>query len=235
MRRLLPWTAVAAAVTAVGGASWHIVALTRIFIGQLAYPVQAEGLEGLVMYTASRLLHHQTLYHAPGKGFIPQTHPPLHAAVLAGVGWIFGLDYTVARGVSVAFFAISCIAIGDVVRRQFRHRRWGIVFAIVAVGMAASSAPTVAFRYDLVHDDTMALGLSVLAGWLATSESLTWRRILCLGVILTAMGFTRVIDDNYFCRSATITSAGRCARPEGSSDPRIPMGSRWSPTSRSGC
>ena len=35
-----------------------------------------------------------------------------------------------------------------------------------------------------------------------------------------------VIDDNYFCRAATITLAGRRARPEGTSDPSVPLRDR---------
>ncbi|MGH2927766.1 MAG: transposase, partial [Solirubrobacteraceae bacterium] len=46
--------------------------------------------------------------------------------------------------------------------------------------------------------------------------------------------YDRLIDDNYSCRAATITLAGRRARPEGTSDPWIPLRLRWSPTSRSG-
>jgi hypothetical protein len=196
MRRIIPsaavGAAVAAAVAAVGGALWHVIAVTQITVARFAYPIELEGLEGLVLYQASRLLHHQPLYHAPGQGFIPQTHPPFHAIVLAAAGWVFGLDYSTGRAVSIAFFTVACASTFHVVARQFRERLWGIVFAVVAVGWAASSSMPAAMRYDLVHDDSLALGLTLLAGAIATSESLTWRRVVCIGLVLTAMGFTRV-------------------------------------------
>ncbi len=44
-----------------------------------------------------------------------------------------------------------------------------------------------------------------------------------------------LIGDNYICRSATITFAGRAARPDGAVRGSDPNGSRCLPTRRSGC
>jgi hypothetical protein len=192
MRRALPYAWLISAATAAGAALWHIVAIARIFVADIAYPIQLEVLEGLVLYQAHRILQLEPLYHAPGHGFVPQTHPPLHTLVLAAVGRVFGLDYATGRALSVAFFAIACAVTWRVIARQFHERRWGVVFAVVAIGMAASSGPTVLGWYDLARDDSMALALTVLAGAVAASESMTWRRVVCLGIVLTAMGFTRL-------------------------------------------
>jgi hypothetical protein len=187
--RILDWTA---AVGALGASLWQIGTLARVFVGRITYPMDLEWLEGLVLYQAHRLMHHEPIYLPPGHGFLPQTHPPLHSVLLAGVGRVFGLGYTTGRAVSIAFFCVACAVAWRLLARQLEDRRWSLIFAVVAVGTAAASFPATAGWYDFVRDDSMALGLTMLAAGLAAAPTISWPRVALIAVLLVAAGYTRL-------------------------------------------
>ncbi|MBW2454096.1 MAG: hypothetical protein JRI68_06285, partial [Deltaproteobacteria bacterium] len=154
-RRNVRWTLGALLLPLVALAGWHVIQLTRTFAGRLAYPMELEWMEGGQLYHAYRLLHGLPLYGPCVDGFIPFPYPPVHSVVVAGVGAVVGLDFWVARLVSVSAFTIACAVLCREVAQTWRHgaRRWMMV--LLAAGALAGSFPYTGAWYDLVRVDSV--------------------------------------------------------------------------------
>ncbi len=144
-------------------AVWQLATLGWVIAGRLGYPLELEWLEGSQIYHAVRLLHGEVIYRRGASGFLPHPYPPLHPALTAAVGAVWGLSYTSARAVSVVCFAV---AVGTVTWRALVHwpRRARAVVALVSLGYLATTYSMVHAWYDLARVDSMALVLFVLAG-----------------------------------------------------------------------
>ncbi len=164
LRDALVW---ASAVPLGLAALWQVVQLGRAFAGRLHYPIDLEWMEGGQMLAAHRMLHGQPVYDACRDGFIPFAYPPVHAALVAAAGALFGLDYPVARGVSIAAFGLACLLLCREVQHSCGKNARGFVAAFVAFGWLAASYPASGAWYDLVRVDSTCLAFLVLGSVLA--------------------------------------------------------------------
>lgn len=169
-----------------------IVAVARIFLARLSYPVDLEWCEGGSAYMAWRLLHHLPIYTRPGDVFAPFPYPPAHTLALAAAGWLAGgLDYGPARAVSVLSFALLSVTLLVVVRRHLTPRGGGTAAGLAAVAFVACSFPDVGGWYDLIRVDTMMIALCVLAAALASEPEMGWGRTVTASLAMTAAIFTK--------------------------------------------
>jgi hypothetical protein len=195
VRRVLP---VLLAVPVVVVAVWDVAILCRMFWGQYRFPAELEWMEGGQLLHAYRLLHGQPLYGDCSDGFIPFPYPPGHPAVLAAVGWAFGLSFRVARILSITAFGLCCWLLGREVLKANASAWRGAVLALAAVAAAAVSYPVAGKWYDMARIDSVFLAL-LLGGAIAclppsysnSRRALGWWRTGLGAVLLTAAVYTK--------------------------------------------
>jgi len=143
----------AAAVAALGLANVALVAYT--IVARVRYGYDLEWMEGGMLLHAMRVRSGASLYTAPSIEFIPYLYTPLYPALVALVSPIAGgIDYPVARAVSIAGF-IAAIASGAAIVRP--HARSAVMLAPLAIAVGAYAA-TGSF-VDLARPDGLWLGL----------------------------------------------------------------------------
>jgi hypothetical protein len=170
---------------------WHLAVLAQVFALRLTYPTDAEWMEGGELYHAWRWLHGLGVYGPPTQGFTPYGYPPFHFAVLAVAGKIFGLDYGLARGISILVFLLASAVLFREAWRALGGGPRGVALGGLAVGLAAAAFPVTGGWYDLVRNDTLAMGLPVIAAGLVGDGRITVRRTLVVAALLVATVYTK--------------------------------------------
>ncbi|MBP9203089.1 MAG: hypothetical protein KBG28_03935 [Kofleriaceae bacterium] len=160
--------------------------LVSAIAGRLTYPYDLEWMEGGLLQHAYRIGEGHGIYVEPSIEFIPYLYTPLYPGLLAALGKVFGLGYTLGRVVSVlALIGIVAIAARSLVFTGHRRRRRGprgaarrgdegaarpvaLAGLIAGLGLFAAAYPYMDGWYDLVRADTLALAMItgglVLAG-----------------------------------------------------------------------
>ena len=183
---MLALEALGAVVAAVPILSWLVIVASRA-----AYPADLEWMEGGTLYQAHRLSSGQAVYAAPETGFAAFPYPPMQLFALAALGSVFGLDYATARIHSASWIVVMCA----VMFLQIRELAAPGTARRLLSGLAAASAlvcfPLVGGWFDLVRVDSMALGLSVLAAWVARVKRLSASRTIAVAGLLTAAVLTK--------------------------------------------
>jgi 4-amino-4-deoxy-L-arabinose transferase-like glycosyltransferase len=131
--------------------------LLYIFFSRLTYPGDLEWMEGGMLGHALRIAQGLTLYGEPSAEFISYLYTPLYPAVLAALGKLFGLGYGLARTVSVISFLGATFILCLAVYRQSGKRLQGVLWAIAAAGIIASSFPHTGGWHDLARNDSLYL------------------------------------------------------------------------------
>ena len=160
-----------------------LYALATVWVVRVPFPYDLEWMEGGMLAHAWRVQQGLPLYGEPGPEFIPFVYPPGFAVLLAHLGSLTELGYTLGRVLSLTGAVAAAAAIVFVVRRE--HPSWGPPIA-AAVAFLACYPGSGAF-YDLVRPDGMFIGL---LAW-AIALGLVQRRgaaeaaglVLCLAFI----------------------------------------------------
>jgi hypothetical protein len=190
--RLAKAARVAALLVAVAGGLWQLSLVARLWWGVARYPWDIEWLESSALYQAYRVMRGLPTYGPMRDGFLPLNHPPLYPAVLGYLGRVIGLDYLMARTLSLVFFAGAAALVVRAMVRRMSGRAEGWVLGILAVGAAGTGVPLIEGVYLLVREDMMAVFLCVLLAALVDGpRRLTNRRIALLAVLTTAIVYTR--------------------------------------------
>lgn len=170
----------------------HAYRLGSIMASRFDYPMDLEWMEGGLLVHADRLLRGQGVYVTPNEGFMPYPYPPLHFALLAALGWVVGLDYGLARCVSIAATLTAAALLTREVFRQFRGLPLPGVWAALALGAVAAGFPVTGGWYDIARNDALAAALSVLAAVLLSEpRELGPRRLAAAIAVLLAAVFTK--------------------------------------------
>ena len=175
-------------------ALYQIALLVTAIAGRVAYPYDLEWMEGGLLHHALRLQTGHALYAAPSIEFIPYLYTPLYPGVLAMLGGVFGLGYTLGRMISVlSLVGIAVVAATSIAARRHRHVARAPVWAGVAIalGFIAAAYPYTCAWYDLVRGDTLFLALATAgvagaATWARKDEG--WQghaRVAVIAIVLT--------------------------------------------------
>jgi hypothetical protein len=220
--------------TSIVGLAWLAIAIPALYqvmllgaaiAGRLRYPYDLEWMEGGMLHHALRLQQGHSLYAPPSIDFIPYLYTPLYPALLAALGKIFGLTYTLGRAISVISLAgIAGVAMWSIVpgqdpldhndssvRRVLGAIRVRIANPIawcgvaLAMGLFAAIYPYVEGWYDLVRADTLFLMMVTAAiatlPYLATTGD-GWR-----GHARVATGAV-ILGLSFFCKQTGIFYVG---------------------------
>src|SRR5258706_5354738 len=187
---------------------WQLSLLFRLYLARFRYPMDMEWLEGAVLYQAHRVMTGLATYDPPSQGYLPIFHPPGYPTLLGLLGRVIGVDYPMARTVSLGCFAVASAL---VVRQLTRSRIDGIpsfAMGLWAVGCAAAGVPLLQGFYDLIREDVLALLFAVVGAVIAESD-VRWRwwfgaghgvrpehasfaRIAALSLVCAAIVYTRL-------------------------------------------
>ena len=185
------------------------VALLVIAVGgRLLYPYDLEWMEGGMLHHALRIQTGHGIYTPPSVDFIPYLYTPLYPALLAVLGEIFGLSYTLGRMVSVlSLCGIAAVAVMSIAGKRFEHPSRSIAFAgaALALGLFAAIYPYVEGWYDLVRADTLFLfmvtvALAALPRWATLDEGLRGHARIAAGAAILGLSF--------FCKQTGIFYVG---------------------------
>ncbi|MCD6499265.1 MAG: hypothetical protein J7M25_13315 [Deltaproteobacteria bacterium] len=173
-----------------------VIQLFTVFAYRLTYPLDLEWMEGGVLVHAHRLLAGQGIYVAPTVDFVPFLYTPLHPALLAIVGWLFGLGYLTGRLVSILSFAGALFVAAMIVIRTSRVWRssrlhaWTV--ALLTTAVVAVAYPVCGSWFDLVRNDSLWLLLTVTGlAVLSPVGDLSYRRTLVGALVMSAAFFTK--------------------------------------------
>jgi hypothetical protein len=133
--------------------------LVEMMRARIRYPIDLEWMEGGQLLMADRLLKGLPLYDACADGYIPFAYPPVHAAFVALAAKFFGLEYPVARMVSILGFSLVCVLLTREVHRVAGRGGRGAFAALATLGWLAASYPTSGAWYDLIRVDSTCMGL----------------------------------------------------------------------------
>ncbi|MEZ4366752.1 MAG: hypothetical protein R2939_10755 [Kofleriaceae bacterium] len=159
-------------------ALYQLGLLATAIAGRVSYPYDLEWMEGGLLHHAERIGGGGGIYVPPSIDFIPYLYTPLYPGLLAALGKVVGLGYTLGRAVSVlALVGLAGVALASLVGPARRARARAVDLtgpalagAVVALGVFAAAYPYVEGWYDLVRADTLALlmitgGIHAAARW----------------------------------------------------------------------
>jgi hypothetical protein len=212
IRRLLYLVAAAPALVQLALLVWAVA-------HRVAYPYDLEWMEGGLLNHAQRLADGQSIYPPPSVDFIPYLYTPLYPALLAALGRVVGLGYTLGRALSIASLA-AVLALGA---REILAARRPIAWIGAACfgGFVAATYPWVEGWYDLVRGDTLFLalataGLVALRAWAARPAGVAAAAALLAlsffakqtGVLLVAAGGGALLVLNWRALPIYVAVAG---------------------------
>src|SRR5262249_40912614 len=167
-------------------AAAHLVLFLYLVARRFAYPFDLEWMEGGMLLHAKRIAEGKAIYGPPSLDFVPYLYTPLYPAVVALLGKIVGITYSLGRFVSLASLAVA-LALG-----YRAARRSEVPAAIAAAAMIAVLAafPFVGQWYDLVRNDELFLALG-MAGFYVAATRPTPRGAMVAAGLLVASYFAK--------------------------------------------
>lgn len=181
-------------------ALYQLGLLSSAIGGRIAYPYDLEWMEGGMLHHALRFQQGHGIYNVPSVDFIPYLYTPLYPALLATLGGVFGLTYTLGRVLSVlSLVGIGIVGIVSICAPRFRHvsKAAAITGALLALGLFAAVYPYVEGWYDLVRADTLFLflitaGLAAAMFWSNEGYGIRGHgRVAAVAAILAFSFFTK--------------------------------------------
>ena len=126
---------------------------------RMHFPLQLEWLEGGVMDTTVRVLHHQPIYVQPTYYFVPNIYTPLFFYLAAPFLHLFGISLATLRLFSTLCTAACFVLLFTQTRLITRNSLAGLLSA----GLFAALYGSVDAWYDLARIDMLFVALTLLA------------------------------------------------------------------------
>ncbi len=133
---------------------WALLLLV-VVLWRVGFPLELEWMEGGMLHQARRIQLWQSPYPPPGPDYVPFLYTPLYSGVLALLGMVLPLGYTLGRVVSIAAWIATGLALWRGVRWEGKPR----AHAAAAVGLGCAGY-VFTFRWlDLARPDTLYIAL----------------------------------------------------------------------------
>jgi len=179
VHQALTWTA--AGLAGAAGLA-QVGLLLYIFFSRLTYPYDLEWMEGGMLCHALRLMEGKPLYAPPSADFISYLYTPFYPLLLAALGQIFGLSYTLGRLISIAsFVGVMALAV-RVVWREAGGKQ-GILWGLAGAGLCAATFQHTGAWYDLVRNDSLYLLLVTASLFLLRYHHASWPHLIAASVM----------------------------------------------------
>ena len=158
-----------------------------VFALRVGFPLELEWMEGGTLQQAWRVQQGLPVYGPPAPDFVPFLYTPLYPALVAALGYVFPLDFALARAVSILAVAATCAGLWRLCAIEAKPR----AHRAMAVGLFLSGY-VFSFRWlDLARGDALFLAL-VLWGLIVLRESEgSWRKAVLAGVLVAAAFWTK--------------------------------------------
>jgi hypothetical protein len=176
-------------------AALHVIELARILVSRAGYPYDVHWMDGGTLLHAHRLLHGRPIYVelTQEAGFLPNAYPPVLYFALAGLGAVFGLDYSIGRLLSIAATTLAAGVLAREVHLGFRGLPLAWAPALLALGAIAAGFPFTGGWYDATMTDPLALAFAVVSGrlLLGDSETLPAKRLALVSALMVLTLYTK--------------------------------------------
>ena len=190
-RRLGWWMPVLVLLACSTPAVEALITLVPVLASRLDYPMDIEWMEGGALLHAHRLLRGEPLYPSPAQGFIPYPYPPGHYIGLALLSLFRTLDYDLGRALSLGFLILACGMLVHELMLHYQRTDEALVASLLAIGLIAVGYPVVGGWYDIIRNDSMALGLVVAAAAILGDGRASRTRVIVSALLLTAAVYTK--------------------------------------------
>jgi hypothetical protein len=191
------------------GAAVPVYILTLLIItiaGRMTYRYDLEWMEGGLLLHAERISDGAGIYTPPSVEFIPYLYTPLYPGVVAAVGKVVGISYTLGRIISVlSLVGIAAVVWGTLRRTVTQPSANAMVVTAAtatALGLFAIGYPLMEGWYDLVRADTLFLFMVTLGIFLAAR----WAKAAPTKMI----GVAVLMALSFFCKQTGIMYVAWC-------------------------
>ncbi|MEM7152722.1 MAG: glycosyltransferase family 87 protein [Myxococcota bacterium] len=167
-------------------AGWVLLLLV-VFVWRVGFPLELEWMEGGMLHQAHRIAHGRSPYPPPSPEFVPFLYTPLYSVVLAVLGFVFPLGYTLGRVVSILAWAATLSAVWKAVVGEDKPR----AHAALAVGLCCAGY-VFTFRWlDVARPDTLFIALVMWALVLLRRSPDKWTHAVWAGVLMALAFWTK--------------------------------------------
>jgi len=164
-----------------------LVVLMVVFSLRIGFPLELEWMEGGSLQHALRLQRGDVVYGPPSEEFVPFLYTPLYPTVLAILGYVLPLGYTLGRAVSVLAFVAICGGLWRAVGREGRPRG----HQAAAVGLFCAGY-IFSFRWlDVARPDTLFVALLLWGLVLLRGSKGSHRQAVAAGVLVALAFWTK--------------------------------------------
>lgn len=164
-----------------------VVVLAVVFAWRVGFPLELEWMEGGMLHQAHRIAHGLSPYPEPSAQYVPFLYTPLYSVVLAALGLVFPLGFTLGRIVSVLCWGATLLAVFRAVRGENKPR----AHAWAAVGLCCAGY-VFCFRWlDLARPDTMFIALVTWGLVLLRESPDSLRKAVWAGVLVALAFWTK--------------------------------------------
>jgi hypothetical protein len=161
-------------------AALHVLAFLAVALSRVAYPYDLEWMEGGQLVQSYEILAGHFPYEAPSADYIAFPYQPLYSAVVAALGWIFGLSLPLARSVSIASTLACAGLVGRAVWRETGARSYGLLAGATVLSLYR----VIGFWFDLGRVDSLFMALLVGGLYAARYIEGPWRSCLASAALL---------------------------------------------------
>jgi len=168
----------------VGIAGVWVLVLAVVCAWRIGFPLELEWMEGGSLHQALRLQQGLAIYPEPSAEFVPFLYTPFYSAVLAALGLVLPLGYTLGRVVSVVAAALVGLGLWRLVGREGKPR----AHQAAAVGMWCAGYVFTFRWYDVARADSLFLAL-LLWGLVLLRDARGRPRRAVVAGLLVALAF----------------------------------------------
>jgi hypothetical protein len=141
-----------------------------VSLAHLRYPYDIDWMEGGQLVQSYEILAGRFPYRAPSADYIAFPYQPLYAAIVAGLGWFFGLSLPLARSVSLVSTLACAALVARAVWRETGARAYGLLAGCTVLALY----PVVGFCFDCARVDSLFMALLVGALYAARYIERPW-------------------------------------------------------------
>ncbi len=178
LARIAHWS-----LSAVAGVS--ILVCGFLWLQHIAFPLNLDLMEGTILQHFRRAVEFQPIYPAPTSDYVPLAYNPLYYVLSIPFAWVFGVNLSTLRFVSILGALGSGLIVYRVVRGQTTSRWWGLM----SIGLFAAAYSAMDAYLDTAHSDAWLLCASLTGSYLIGLNRSRWWNLTGIVTLVAAFWF----------------------------------------------